>query len=265
MSRNINFIIPAAGLGSRFKNNGFDVPKPLIPIAGIPMILWVIGNIPFRPGDTLTIITRGNIEIMKLWDDLAIRKPEWIKECQILELTEGPAITVSHGLQSLDLNLPLVVLNSDQFVDFDLTEYLNKLRNSDFELGSILTMYATEEKWSYVGRDDNGQINRIVEKEVISDEATVGVYGWSKGFLFKKSLDWLQKIDLRVNGEFYVAPSYNYLIANKIPIETYNLGKFPRRVYGLGTVPDYNEFLENKKLLNFREKIYRNLLEMNKK
>jgi NDP-sugar pyrophosphorylase family protein len=41
----INIVIPMAGEGSRFSQAGYDLPKPLIPVIGKPMIQWVIENI----------------------------------------------------------------------------------------------------------------------------------------------------------------------------------------------------------------------------
>ena len=44
MKTPIQLVIPAAGAGSRFREVGIATPKPLIPISGIPMIIWVITN-----------------------------------------------------------------------------------------------------------------------------------------------------------------------------------------------------------------------------
>ena len=40
MNTKIHYIMPMAGYGSRFKNMGYDVPKPLIEIYGKPFFYW---------------------------------------------------------------------------------------------------------------------------------------------------------------------------------------------------------------------------------
>jgi len=44
-----------------------------------------------------------------------------------------------------------------------------------------MTMRADDPKWSFVDVDENGRVSRVVEKEVISDRATVGVYYFRRG------------------------------------------------------------------------------------
>ncbi|MFP3480636.1 hypothetical protein SB780_37935, partial [Burkholderia sp. SIMBA_057] len=75
-----------------------------------------------------------------------------------------------------------------------------------------MTMKADDATWSFVGFDASGKVNKVVEKEVISDEATVGIYNFKKGCEFVKSAEEMINENERVNNEFYVAPVYNYLI-----------------------------------------------------
>ena len=60
--------------------------------------------------------------------------------------------------------------------------------------------------------DAAGWVTRVVEKQVISDEATVGIYNFRRGRDFVSGADQMIAKNLRVNGEFYVAPVYNELI-----------------------------------------------------
>jgi hypothetical protein len=58
--------------------------------------------------------------------------------------------------------------------------------------------------------------------------------------------------EFKVNGEFYVAPSYNYLIKKGALIETYNVGNVETGVHGLGTPEDLELFLANPEVEHYK-------------
>jgi hypothetical protein len=116
-------------------------------------------------------------------------------------------------------------------------------------------MEATSNAWSYIGRDKSGKINRVVEKEEISNEATVGVYGWDSASTLRSALSWQRTSGIRVNNEYYVAPSYQYLIEKKMDISTHSVGAHGVGVHGLGIPKDLTHFLE----LESAREVYRRL------
>jgi hypothetical protein len=106
-----------------------------------------------------------------------------------------------------------------------------------------MTMKADDPKWSFVGFDANGRVNRVVEKQVISDEATVGIYNFKRGHDFVAAAEAMIQANERVNGEFYVAPTYNIMIAAGKKLGVHNIGSVGHGMYGLGTPDDLNQFL----------------------
>ena len=255
ISKSVQFVIPAGGLGSRFANFGYTVPKPLIPIFGIPMLAWVIGNLHIQKGDRVVVVTRPELEIEEGIRDYVSNFPVKIEFVYLDGVTDGPAITVSKAFPALDPKLPLIVANSDQYIPDGLSRYVQLVRSEPNKVGDILTMEASSNKWSYVGRDRDGKITKVVEKEEISSEATVGVYAWSTAQLFEDSLTDMIKRNLRVNNEFYVAPTYNWLINEGVEVRTLNIGPVSDSVFGLGTVEDLELFLEHPKVAQFRNEI----------
>ena len=256
--KKIQLVIPAAGLGSRFASIGVNTPKPLIPVMGLPMIAWVIGNFKLFSSDRIIIITRPELGIeanlLPFIENL---------ECQVDfvyvdHVTEGPAISVSLAKPLLDMEEALVVANSDQFVSADLDTFIREIRESE-SAGQILTMKASGSKWSYVNRDENAMVVEVKEKVEISSEATVGIYGWSQSKDFFMSLDLMMTANDRTNDEFYVAPSYNYLILNKLPISAFNIGNVENHVHGLGTPEDLEIFSKNSELGTYLKSVHHNL------
>lgn len=236
----LNIVIPMAGAGSRFAKAGYVLPKPLIPVHDKPMIQVVINNI--KPSCEHRFIFICQSEHMRLYD-LAKKLNHWVPGCEIIGIngvTEGAACTVLLARHLIDSHEPLMIANSDQFVECDINNYLAVGKDKD---GIVMTMKAYDPKWSFAELDSEGHIVRIVEKEVISDEATVGIYNFAHGSDFVQGADAMIAKDERVNGEFYVAPVYNGLISNGGRFAAYNVGCLGYGMHGLGTPADLEIFL----------------------
>lgn len=239
----LTIIVPMAGRGSRFANDGYADPKPLIPVMGQPMIRRVIDNLtPVRPHRFIFICQAEHVARY----DMNRRLSEWAPGCIIVELdgvTDGAACTVLAARDHIS-DGPLMIANSDQYIDVAIDNYL--AAQDEGVDGLIMTMYADDPKWSFVGFDNAGNVDRVVEKEVISNEATVGIYNFARGSDFVRAADQMIASDLRVNGEFYVAPVYNQLVEEGANIAIYNVGAEGDGMYGLGTPADLEIFLKSK-------------------
>lgn len=242
--RKIQLVIPMAGLGQRFVDANYTILKPLIPIHGVPMIKLVIDNLMSDEiGHVILIAQRETIEDVDLREILKhIKVPLTIVAVE--NLTQGPADTVCLAKPILNNNLPMVIANSDQFVNAKLDEFYNML-TGDEEVTAILTMEDTDPKWSYVELNQDGFVVSVKEKEVISNQATVGVYGFSTAKLAWDAFSIMWEKNDRTNGEFYVAPSYNYVALAGVPINLINLGPISSVMFGLGTPHDLEQFIEN--------------------
>lgn len=235
----LNIVIPMAGRGSRFANAGYDMPKPLIDVHGKPMIERVIDNLtPGCDHRFIFIVLEEHIndyEVDKTLKSLT-------HNCEVVPInsvTEGAACTVLLAERYIDDN-PLMIANSDQWVNYDINKYINYPSGYD---GMIMTMYANDPKWSFIGFE-NDLVKEVVEKKVISNEATVGIYNFSKGTNFIDAAKVMIKKDLRVNGEFYVAPVFNEMIELGMKIGYQNIDSGKENVmFGLGTPEDLEVFL----------------------
>lgn len=231
-----------AGEGSRFRKAGFEKPKPFIDVAGKPMIKWVIENLQV-PGAYFTLIARQ--EHLEAEKDL-VRQLEQefpLRFISVNQLTEGTACTVLFARQYINNDTPLLIANSDQWVEFSLAEMLADARNRKLE-GSILTFTDKEKnpKWSFAKTDDNGLVTEVKEKVVISDKATVGIYYFTRGSDFvNAAIDMIVHND-RVNNEFYTCPVYNWMIRDQKKIGIFDV-EF-EDMHGLGTPEDLSLFLD---------------------
>ena len=238
----MNIVIPMAGAGSRFAAQGYTAPKPLIPINGIEMIRVVIANLrPQCAHRFIFICQQAHIDAYGLQEKLSA----WASGCEIIglnALTQGAACTVLAARSLIDSDQPLMIANSDQYIDASIDAYLAHMEHNRLD-GLIMTMKAHDPKWSFVGLDQNQFVTRVVEKQVISDEATVGIYNFRNGSDFVRAADTMIAKDLRVNNEFYVAPTYNELIQDGQQVGIFNIGSEASGMYGLGTPADLDLFL----------------------
>ena len=93
----------------------------------------------------------------------------------------------------------------------------------------------------------NGYVIEIKEKEVISEHSLNGVHYWRKASFFVNSAkEMISKNDRAPNGEFYIGPTYNYMINKGYKIGYFNLEK--EHHYSLGNVTDLDYFFKNEKL-----------------
>jgi len=238
----INIVVPMAGHGSRFANAGYTDPKPLIPIGGRPMIEVVIDNLrPSQPHRFIFVCQQAHLEQYGLGERLQAIAPG----CAIVpvtQVTEGAACTVLLTRALIDNATPLMIANCDQYIDIRIDDYLATMTARQLD-GLIMTMSADHPKWSYVRFGADGAIVEVVEKQVVSDEATVGIYNYARGSDFVAAADAMIAANERVNGEFYVAPAYNAMIAQGSRLGYYNIGSDRAGMYGLGVPEDLDYFL----------------------
>lgn len=237
----LNVVVPMAGRGSRFAREGFRLPKPLIAVRGRPMVELVIANLrPAVEHRFVFLCLEDHLHEFALEDRLSL----WAPGCEIVPVctvTDGAACTVLLARHLIDTDDPLMIANSDQWVDVDIDHYLDVAARHD---GLIMTMWADDPKWSFV-RMDGKRVTEVVEKEVVSNDATVGIYNFARGCDFVRAADDMIADDARVNGEFYVAPAYNWMIRDGADIGTYNVGEEGRGLYGLGIPADLARFLDD--------------------
>jgi dTDP-glucose pyrophosphorylase len=236
----MNVLIPMAGAGSRFEAAGYTFPKPLIEVNGKPMIQVVVENLNIE-ANYIFIVQKEHYEKYNLQYLLSLIAPN-CKIVQVESLTQGAACTTLLAKEFIDNDSPLVMANSDQFVEWNSNEALYAFSADGID-GGILTFEATHPKWSYAKLGDDGFVSEVAEKKPISNLATVGIYFWNKGSDYVKYAEQMIDKDIRTNGEFYVCPVFNEAISDGKKIRVKNIEK----MWGIGTPEDLNYFLENYK------------------
>jgi NDP-sugar pyrophosphorylase family protein len=141
----------------------------------------------------------------------------------------------------IDNGNELILANSDQYVDADLSEFVSQMRSRKADAG-LLTFSDNHPKWSYARHDADGRVTEVAEKVVISDQATVGIYYCRHGSDFVRYAKQMIAKNIRVNNEFYVCPVFNEFLADGKSVYLHEIAK--SQMHGLGTPEDLECFLE---------------------
>ena len=236
MKQFFNLVIPMAGRGSRFTEQGYTDSKPFIDVNGKPMIQRVIENLNFEFNSdfkTVILCQKSDYERYDFSIFGEIIGHDNIEIIQVDGVTEGAACTLLLAKEFIDSDVPMMSFNTDQMIDYDVVKTFHKLKAFD---GGMPCFKGDSTDWSYAKTDFMGLVTEVAEKKVISNDATAGYYYWSKGSDFVKYAEQMIAANDRVNNEFYVAPVYNYAIKDdkKICITQVDA------IYELGT-PEYLE------------------------
>jgi NDP-sugar pyrophosphorylase family protein len=235
--RKINVVIPMAGRGTRFENEGFSIPKPLISVNGKRIIERVVENLNLSANYIFVVQEKHR----KIYDLDSILK-NLVPDCKIVstnEITEGTACTVLLAKHFINNDNPILICNSDQVLEWDANDFVSSVMQEGID-GGIVTFKSSGSQWSFA-QVLNGVVTRVAEKNPISENATAGIYWWDRGSDFVILAEEMIRLNDRTNGEFYVCPVYNYAINEGLKIVNYEIEKF----WNLGTPKDLEVYLLN--------------------
>lgn len=205
--------IPMAGFGTRFLEVHSDKKLTPVPPDGDPMFIHAIKKLAFHY-DQIVLIPREKSSI----ESALYSYPEIAHLTTIIptqQQTAGPLDTVMYAKSFLQRHseAELVICNCDQVLVWPGEWALSWLKNRG-AMGGIPTIERKSTRHSYAAIDEKYpcKINRVREKERISNRATIGVYWFREiAHFFQSAEKVFQNKDIAPNGEYYVSHVYNYL------------------------------------------------------
>ena len=232
-----NNIITMAGIGKRFKDFGYDIPKFMIDVKGKTLFEWSMESLLSLKNEKFYFITLKDSNAKDLIRNKCLKLD--IKTYDILELdclTSGQAETAKYAVQLCNPNDEILIYNIDTYVN---AKYLTK--NKFIGDGNIPCFKAPGEHWSFVKLNNNNVATEVREKQRISEYASVGAYYFHevKDYLIAFNEFYIKNNYLE-KGEMYVAPLYNELIKNGKEIRIIEIPK--NDVIVLGTPKEIEDF-----------------------
>lgn len=232
-----NLLIPMAGIGKRFLDAGWNIPKQLIQVGDKTMIEWSMSCIDYEKCNKIFIVRRDQVNNFNI--DFFIKNKFGEDSIIIISEveTEGTISSCLLAQKYIDNDNPLAITTLDVF----FTPNFNPENLDSTVDGTILTFNSDNPAYSYSQINEHGFVIKTAEKEVISNNASVGLYCFKRGSQFVKYANQMIQENLRTRNEFYVCPLYNLFIDSGLKIKTMDVDS----MHLMGTPDELNNFLKH--------------------
>jgi NDP-sugar pyrophosphorylase family protein len=239
-------IIPMSGLGRRFLQAGFTVPKPLLEVLGRPMIAHVL-EMYEGWDDVIFIVNRNHLDNpeFKMEKILMSLRPTG-KIVAIDSHSFGPSYAVLKARELIARDKPVVVNYCDFAGEFDLAAYEKELWGTDATLLTYTGFHPhmlRSTNFAYIEKSSTGLVSNIKEKESftatpMSEEASAGSYGFSSGTRLINAIEKQFQDKLSLNGEFYTSLTLKPVLDDGGQVSSLKMKGF----YCWGTPEDVADF-----------------------
>ena len=249
----MNILIPMAGAGPRFSNNGYSKHKPILPITSrhnletVPMVVEAVRDLPvdLNNENTCLLFIVREFHITDGIDKILLKYFPRAKFITVNALTEGQASTCLLASKYFDMDNPLMIAACDNGMDLPVEAFVEESKNYDSLIFTFRGNDAVKEKPEAYGwvRTDDSRVKSVSIKKKISenptaDHAIVGTFWFRSGSEFFASVEQMIANNDRINGEFYVDQVFNYLIENEQNVGVIEVDRY----LCWGTPKDYEAY-----------------------
>ena len=240
-------IVPMAGKGQRFADAGYQLPKPLIPVAGVPMVVRAVLDLP-KASRVVLLVRTEHMQQHGLDRTLKIHLPHAVI-VPVERLTDGQACTVALAGPHLDPSAPVIIAACDNTHLYD-RERLDS-RMADPAVDALVWTYRGEPRvqikpsaygWCRVEGDRLLQVScKIpISQDPVRDHAVSGFFTFRRADAMLGAIARMIEAGTRVNGEYYMDTVPNVLVADGRRVEVFEVEKY----IGWGTPADYEDWLK---------------------
>ena len=209
----MNFVIPMAGHGNRFKGAGYKIPKYLIEVKGKKLLEYSLESLPLELATNIIFIAlkehQDKFDINQKIKEILNNKA--FNLVLLDDVTEGQAQTVLAAKNKINLNVDLVIYNIDTY--FKSKTLKSVLLDKELKKDGVLGAFKSDgSNWSFAKLNDRGIIIETAEKVPISNNALTGFYHYTNPNDFIKTAEYFISKKEKYKNEYYIAPMYNKLI-----------------------------------------------------
>jgi NDP-sugar pyrophosphorylase family protein len=242
----MQLVIPMAGLGKRFSDAGYTLPKPLVPIDGVPMVVRAVRELP--PASRIVFVCHPD-HVAKYGIDRELKRV--FPCCHVVVtpgLTAGQACSVRLAVDELDPDEPVLVGACDNSHLYSDDAWCHLI--SDPAVEAVIWTYRRDPRvlvkptaHGWVDADPTGLVRRVSVKvplspAILADHAVSGTFWFRTARLMARGIDDLVASGQRVNNEFYLDSVPNILIATNHETRVFEVDRY----IGWGTPEDLEDF-----------------------
>lgn len=208
-------VIPVAGAGVRLRPHTYTQPKPLMPVAGKPIVRFIVDRM-LEAGITQFVFVIGYLGD-KIRQYIESTYPNLHTEFVYQEVREGSAHAILTARECIEDENEILIAFGDTIFDLDLHTMIG-CPNSCIGIKKV----ADPREFGVAELEVNGFVTRLVEKPKIpkSNMAMVGLYKIKEVQALLRAIEHLIRKDIRTVGEFQLTDALQYLLESGIPIQT---------------------------------------------
>jgi glucose-1-phosphate thymidylyltransferase len=202
----VNVIIPVAGLGTRLRPQTWSKPKPLVSVAGKPVLGHVL--------DRLTVLDLNKVVFVTGY--LGDQIEEYVRghyDFEAAFVEQRNQLGQSHAviMAREEVTGPTMILFPDMLFEADLSQLASLSAD-----GAIFSKEVDDPRRFGVLVTENGRIRELVEKpsEPISNLAVVGIYYFKDICQLFDAIDYQMQHNLQQGNEYYLAAALQHMIDN---------------------------------------------------
>ena len=233
-----SLIIPMAGLGQRFVDEGYQTTKPLIPVSEKPMVIRAINDFP--SASNYVFVLRNDmpgyqeisLELKQAYPNAIIKAIDGV--------TEGQACTALIGLETLEEESDTV----GEWITFGACDNGMLYNKSAFkeiinDTNVDIIVWATRghanavrhpQMFGWIESNESGKISNVSVKEPLespeTDPIVIGAFTFRHAKDYHNVINHLIERDGRVNGEFYIDTCINDAIDMGLSCQLFEVDSF---------------------------------------
>lgn len=249
----MNIVLPMAGAGKRFADEGYKISKPAIPIIDrrtgkeLPMVVCAVNDLPGieKNGENVTFIDRTFHKTDGVEDAIKqyFSKASFIT---VENLTEGQACTCLLAKNKINNNEELLIAGCDNGMVFNEEKFEEEKNKADCIVFTYRHNEAVLEKpsaygWMKVDINNNitgTSIKKAISDNPLEDHAVVATFWFKHGSDFVRAAEKMIYENDRINGEFYVDEVANHILDLGLKARVFEIDRY----IGWGTPKDYEDY-----------------------
>ncbi len=253
----MQLVIPMSGVGQRFKDKGYKLPKPFIEISGKPIVQHVVDMFPGIE-DVLFIVNRDHFEDKELKIESRLTKIYSKAEIAVIEPHKfGPAWAILQASEHIKQESPVVVNYCDFACTWDFSAFREELETG---IDGLIATYSgfhphmlRNTQYAYLKLNELGNLIEIQEKlsftsNPMEEPASSGTYGFGTGKILLDAIKNQISSGDSYNKEYYSSLTYRNMIASGQVIKSFQIEKF----FQWGTPEDFEDFKHYKDFFTFK-------------